>query len=185
MKETIEYKQTLEEYAEFVASLANNNNGTVFYNTGKDHASIVMSNIFYNSNDTIRMLSGNLKGDICGSDTYLLGLFSFLRKEKSKIQIMLEEFDKNVININIFNALKYYKRVYPSKVIIKKTNSIFIDDDNKEKVHFLVGDTSKYRIEYNTKNYLARCSFNNPKDSEYLINIFDDEFVKCEEIPFN
>lgn len=174
--------QTLVEYADYVANLANSNNGTVFYNTGKDHAAIVMSNIFYNSDDKIRMLSGNLKGDICGSDIYLSGLSSFLRKEETSIYIMLEEFDKNVININILNILKYYKRIKPSKIIVKKTDSVFIDDDNNEKVHFLVGDTSKYRIEYNTSNYLARCSFNNQSDSDYLIRIFDDEFAKSNEI---
>lgn len=166
----------LARYKEFVSELAANKDGKTFFNSGKDHASVVMSNIFKYSNNTIRMHSGNLNGDVCKDSDYISNLDNFLAHDNTKLYLSLDQYDDKKMNREIYTLLKFYQRNYTSKVIVKTTKGYFIDNDTRQKTHFIVGDDSMYRLEYNTSDYQARCSFSNEEDCKVLINLFDTLF---------
>lgn len=171
--EKIQNNIELKEYKIFVEGLISNKDNRVFYNNSKEHAAIVMSNIFKNSNSIVRINCGGLHGKISSNKEYLFELDNFLFRDKTKLFILLENDSK--IHEDVRAILSFYQKYFPDKISIKKSDAFFREIKNNNKVHFAVGDDS-YRIEYDVDKYLARCSFNNSQEASELATIFDGLF---------
>jgi len=64
------------------------------------------------------------------------------------------------------------------KLIFIKDDKFPIDKDSNEKVNYIVNDNNAYRYEYSDKDLeygsvSAIANFNNKKESDYLIKIFN------------
>lgn len=160
----------LLEYKKSIESLANKKDSMVFLNSGKEHAAIVMGNIFKHSKKNVRIFAGNMNGDVSNDSYYQKYLSSFL-KSGGSLKILLQEYDEDKCPdiFNLFNSVDFF---YPENVEIKLSNSS-VTDDNEKPVHFTIGDDSMYRLENDTTNYFASGSFNDPKNAKHLISLFD------------
>ena len=165
----------IEKYKRNIESLALNKESMVFLNSGKEHASIVMGNIFNSSKDIVRVFAGSFNGDVSGDSYYRNHLIKFL-ENGGKLKVLLEQYnDENPPAI--FSYLNSFDFFYPENVEVKISNTRLVSDsDNEKAVHFTTGDSSMYRIEYDTINYLAKGNFNDPLETNNLIEIFDEIF---------
>lgn len=173
------HKVNLEAYKKSIESLADSKDSMIFMNSGKEHAAIVMGNIFKHSKKDIRVFAGNLNGDVSNSPYYQKYLSKFL-DSGGKLKILLQEYDENNPPeiFNLFSSIDFF---YPENVEIKLSNTALVSDDTNNNIHFTVGDSSMYRIENDVDKYLAKGSFNSPEKANYLIEIFDDIFEKTED----
>lgn len=65
--------------------------------------------------------------------------------------------------------LKQYKNKISIKVIEKGK---IIKDDKGRTIYFCIVDSHMYRLEYNIKQKMAECNFNNIKECELLNELF-------------
>ncbi len=165
----------IEKYKIFIEDIIATNNGDTFYNSGAEHASLVMSKIFSSSNDIVRIHCGNLKGDVCGDKEYLNSLDNFLSKKNTQLHILMGINAQEEMNKSLKKTLKFFQDNYDNKLKIKITQKTF-SESSGNKVHFSTGDDKSFRLEYNTEEYMARCSFNNPKTNKNLAIAFDNLF---------
>jgi hypothetical protein len=170
----------LQQYKEAVRSLADTKDSHVFTNSGKDHAAIVLSNIFRTAKNQVRIFACNLNGDISSQDEYLRGLYFYIGRGGT-ISLLLEE--QPPVTSKAYDAIRQYSNLYPSKVSIKR-----LLPEQREKlktpnsVHFTVADDRMYRVETDTTNYLATCSFNDTDFSVTLRSLFDSFAERAEKI---
>ena len=90
--------------------------------------------------------------------------------------------DDNIENINKSNAYQLLKKAEEEN---KAVEFMTASSDFKKTlttstsiIHFTVFDDNKFRIETDTKNFLAFFSFNDEKNAKALSNVFDSEFNK-------
>ncbi|MBK6837540.1 MAG: hypothetical protein IPG90_04045 [Bacteroidetes bacterium] len=76
-------------YDEAIKTLADLKDSEIFDNSGPDHGTIVMSNIFRTATDHIRIFAGNLNGMV-SKDEYLKELENYLSKG-NKLSLILEK----------------------------------------------------------------------------------------------
>jgi hypothetical protein len=173
---------TLEDYRKAVEFLAKNRVDDLIFNSGNEHAQIIFQNIFKNCDGTIRLLAGNLQNEVTKSAPYLDALRYFLQRDGSKLEVMLDGFDRfnKHGDVDVFKVMYEYK----DKVAIKSTSTKFYvtkmtegGTEEKIPVHFCTGDTM-YRLEIDTLNRTARCNFNDSsfvKDLNTLFNKYAKE----------
>ena len=78
-----------KNYSELVEKLASNKDGLIFLNSGKEHASIVMSNIFKYSTKNVKIFAGDFNGSVCGDSNYQREFKKFVERS-GKVQIILQ-----------------------------------------------------------------------------------------------
>lgn len=168
---------TLEEYKKYILDTANNGTYSVFYNSSKEHASIVMGTIFKSSQNNVRIWAGKLNGEVSSDDYYISELKNFLERG-GKVKIILDE-SSNEINPKLKNILALYRFLNPESIEIKTTAvrvGLTSDDEAYKHVHFTVGDDRMYRLELFPDKYTAKGNFNDKKTSSDFIRVFDDVF---------
>ena len=146
-----------------------------FMNSSKDHAAIVMSTIFRESRNHIRIFAEDLAGPISSNDNYRNELLSFILRD-GKLDIILQK--KSQEEDSMVHLLLQIKG---GKVLNKYSNNININYTSEkcklgkfENVHFCIGDDSMYRIETDTKKFLAQCSLFDSTIAGVLINKFNN-----------
>ncbi|MDP1675922.1 MAG: hypothetical protein Q8L88_03575 [Bacteroidota bacterium] len=164
----------MEDYIGYIKNLAENKLPTIFYNSGPEHASIVMSNIFQNSKDMIRIFAGNFSGEVSQNERYIESLKSYLNR-KGKVHILLDEYTEDK-KPHLFDLLSTYSFFNPENIEIKKTNTHVVEEKTKKKIHFTTGDNCMFRLEEDTDKFLAKGSFNNLELTDKLIKYFDQIF---------
>jgi hypothetical protein len=178
---TNERSMDIHQYREKVEELAKTDSPIVFYNSSADHAAVVMQTIVKNAQKNIDILAGDLSSLNCQSENFIIPIVNFILSG-GKIRILLDEVKGNDLPKNeLFDALKAFQDLedYKEKVQIRKSlTSITIKgSDSSEKIHFTVSDSKAYRIENDTVNFTAKCCFNDPLQSQKLINTFDLVFL--------
>jgi hypothetical protein len=173
----------MNQYREYIKDLAKQGKSVVFYNSGPDHAALVMATIFATAKDTIRVFAGNFSGEISSKEEYRNGLENFLsRGGKIKVLLEKEKFESRTEEPKIFDILRFYSIINPKNVEVKKhSNKLFRAGEEKEKnqlheIHFTVADGKMYRVEDDTKSFTAFGNFNDAEASKNLSLIFDDIF---------
>jgi hypothetical protein len=165
-------------YKDYLKELAQNRKNVVFFNSSAEHASAVMSTIFQNSENLVKVFAGGLTGEVSSSPEYRKSLDNFLRRG-GRLQILLEEYNADCPPINI-DLLRFYKLKSTNQVVVKThPENYFIkrkDADEGGKIHFCVADSRMYRIETDTLNYLAEGNFNDEKTAKALDVLFDSVF---------
>lgn len=160
----------MKEYLDFVEGLVNRNEDKVFFNSGPIHASIVMSKIFQYANSEVKIFCGGFSGAVSNDPIYLTSLENFLKKDNTKLNILVEDYSTNK-NSKIYSLLKKYI----SKVKIFETTQRFVNNETKEPIHFTVADDKMIRIETNPSDFTAQVNFNST-DAKYISNLFDNIF---------
>ena len=158
-------------YSEAIKTLAETSDPEIFDNSGPDHATTVMSNIFRTSKNHVRIFAGDLGGNVSKGE-YLIELERYLDKG-NKLSIVLENRPKrgNGDQKTAFDIIEKYNKINPNKVFIG-----YLNQNSPYKnlgIHFTIGDERMYRLETDTNLYTARCSFNDPDFAFQLLEIFN------------
>ena len=171
----------MQGYKDYISDLAKNEKPVVFFNSGPDHAALVMENIFRYTDKKIKIFAGNLSGKVSNQDNYKAGIMD-LWERGGNFQILLQSHKLTELAEDppLFKLLRYFKSVRPESVEIKKDAIKVVDGDNE--IHFTTGDGKMYRIENNTDSYSATGNFNDPVTVEKLNNLFDSLFIKADSI---
>jgi hypothetical protein len=171
----------LKEYEAYLRSLAESKSPDIFTNSGLQHASILMAEMFRNTNSSVKMFCHGFKPQLITTKEYTKALYDYLDSDKS-IDILMET--DEYMNQEAYTTLAEYKKKNPGKPIKIK---LILPDDRKEIcntlgrefVNFSVFDDDKFRLEIEPEKYRAIGSFNNPKLTKMLIDMFDKAFNKA------
>ncbi|GAB6120993.1 hypothetical protein [Dysgonomonas termitidis] len=174
---------TIEKYKEAVKYFAEFRKKEVIHNLGDEHAGIIFTNLFEQSNGQLRIVAGSLTSRISQTDEYLSALKGFLSKKDTKLYIMLDSImdhsgNKNNSELDNFKSsrLSELLKGFQNKVeIILSSKRFYIKIDDKPKpIHFAVGDDSMYRLETDIKQRQAECCFNDSTFAKILSDSFDE-----------
>ena len=165
-------KEKILDYCDEIDTLVSKNIGISFKNTGNLHAAVVMSNIFLNSEKSIKIFAGCFNGEVSGVSIWKKSLeFSFENSLDLKVDVILEESPKD--DSIGFKTIKQLQNLHPERVTVSLLNSNSGIFKSKRSFHFTVGDDRMYRFETDTKQFQAVCNFDDPETSKKLINYFD------------
>jgi hypothetical protein len=173
----LEMEQT---YRDYISRLATKRTNEVFLNSSAAHASIVLSNIFQQSENCVKMFAGNLKGEVSNNPQYIDSIVKFLRRN-GKLQILLEEYDTNNPP-EILERIRFYKN---KNLVSIKTHPYELTISSGQKIHFSVGDNKMYRLETDVDKYLAEGNFGDASTAKFLSDKFDEIFNKNESQEIN
>lgn len=170
----------MTEYNEYIRELADELKNVVFYNSGPEHAALVMGTIFSKSNEIVKLYAGSFSGDVSAKEYYTKALEGFLNRG-GKLQILLqkEKLEKKIKEKGeptVFDLLKYYSIINPGSISIKIHPFQIIKENGGREIHFTVGDNRMYRLEDDVDNFTAVGNFNDPNESKELAAIFDKIF---------
>lgn len=155
------------KYENYIEGLAINEKNHLFFNSGKDHAIIVLSQIFSQAKNYVKLYSGNLNGGISSSDKYIKAVSGFLNRG-GKLEILLEQFDSAKEPV-IFELLKG-----SNNVSVKSHSCTLSSSSNQFKsIHFCIADGRMYRLENDTEKFTAQGNFNDKNVVQELESIFD------------
>jgi len=166
------------KYKNAIQDLANNRSKLSFNNSGPIHASIVISNIFKHSNDIVRIYANNMNGEISNHGDYLSELDSFLQSNK-RLWLILDKYplQKSEAYNKIFTASQKSNKIQIRRSTADMTREIAYNFT--QETHFITGDDTMFRIEYDNHMHQALCSFNNVKKTKKIIRTFDKFFDSC------
>jgi hypothetical protein len=160
--------QDIGSYKLAIENLANKRESFNFTNSGAEHACVVMSNIFRTADTNVYLFAKNLNGMVSKGD-YLTQLDNYLKKDNSKIDILLEENPSE--NSQAIEVLKKSKN---QNIKISIANKELLSSRSKDKIyHFTIADNRMFRFETDTENYTAVCDFNDPTSFKVLKNLFE------------
>ncbi|MDR3245655.1 MAG: hypothetical protein LBT50_04410 [Prevotellaceae bacterium] len=178
---------SLESYRKAVEFLAKNKVDDLIFNSGDEHAAIIFSNIFSNSDYQVKIFAGNLQNAVTEKPEYISSIAGLLYRG-ARLEILLDNFDDSVKkDSDLFKKLHYYEK----RVSIKCTNTRFyatrVTDDGhvKDHVHFCTGDSGMYRLETDTEKRSARCNFNDSPFVEFLNGLFDETFKTAQTVEWD
>lgn len=140
-----------------------------FNNKGKDHAILVMSEIFAKSHKRIKIFAGNFDGSVSNNALYTSKLQEFLGKAPdTSIEVVFEQTPNP--NSKALLLLKEKKNRCPNQVSlklalpeqIKKFQKYIVNETNM--IHFTIGDNeknifNKYRCETDVRKFVAILNF--------------------------
>lgn len=168
----------LEAYRRAIANLARKGTDHIFFNSGDDHARIVFENIFLNANDEIYIVANELLNEeVSNSPSYLDALGVFLNKKKSKLHVMVSNYDpEKAGQSKFFDLIRKHKdkvelyQMGGKSLYCKET----VDGvEKKEKVHFCVADGRMVRYEYDVEHRRAQCNFKAIDTAKVLVKVFN------------
>jgi hypothetical protein len=167
-------KAVLNLYLQKIEYLALNQVNENFFNSGSNHALIVLNTIVRYAKNHIKVFAGNLCTDISNDKEYIDNLRTFFMNG-GKMQVLLCDFnnDNNLSNKNISAVFKDFSK----NVTLKKTKNVVIMPSEKNPIHFTVADSKMYRFETDTVNKIARGNFNDTRNSKILETVFDKLFT--------
>lgn len=176
----------MNNYKDFVSILARDHVDKLFLNSDKEHALVVLVEIFKNAHNTLRIFAGSLCKEVANSPEYVEALSDFIERGGT-VRILLNNYDEKLaINSNLFKRLAYYTsegrdilvRQNPAKPYLK-------NDPAKKEIHFTVADEVAYRIETDITLRTAECNFNNPAMAKGIVLFFDNLFLQDASVEIN
>lgn len=201
MKEnTLNAAQTMSEhpatnseewYYKFVTECAKARRDVKIPNGKAEHARFLISVFFEHASKHIRLFSGSLKqaiekdGDV--TEIYrwpnlISSVICFLQKPNTHLDIIVaSKIDGGIDNHPLLNAIYNMGEDYRNKVDVRELNARGITPWLSP--HFLVADSTGYRIEVDDKNVKAFANFNEEKVASRLEKAFDKLKLRGKEIP--
>jgi hypothetical protein len=161
----------MENYSSYVEALAREGKDQAFFNSGPNHAAIVMSRMFKYSNNLIRIYCGGFNGAVSNDEEYLSQLQGFLERG-GRLHLLVEKDNSNNEMSKIYKVLRRYK----NQVDVQYTPLRFVNEETRKPIHFSTGDKKMIRVETGTDDYTAQVNFGSEKDAEYFISAFDKIF---------
>jgi hypothetical protein len=172
-EELNECQKELIEYQEIISKKANEDSSDTFPNAGKFHAALVMAEMFKKTQNSIRMLVGNLNGEVSNQEIYQEKLNELLKIKSVKFDIIfLDEPNKDSKALKLLNDAKAKGHQINFWKASKEIADSIIQK-GKFLIHFSVFDDKMYRFEKDINNYAAWCNFNDQVIAGKLIKLFD------------
>lgn len=169
-----DYLESLDEYYHSLCFLSQNKFSLEFNNKDENHGAIVMSLLFKNAEDKIRIFAGDFGGKICDNDFYINSLKDAIDRG-IKVEVVFEENPNQ--SSRCFSLLKEKSQKNSSKITMKQLNENYkrelFSKFNGSLLHFTVVDNNKFRYETDKKTYKAYCNFDDKNNSEILISNFE------------
>lgn len=170
----------MEEYLNYVKSLADNTVDKIFMNNDGENMVIVVSEMLAHAHDEFRIFAGCLLDDYSNSDTYVQAVSDYIEKGGA-LRVLLNKYDESKIQYSpLFTRLAYYKS-YGKDIVVKSTQDkpYIIIKSVKKFVHFAIGDRVSYRLETDPDKRTAICNMNAPivasKYADFFDGIFEDD----------
>lgn len=180
---------SIEEYRKAVRSCAINKTDYLFHNEGAEHARIILSNIFMNAYQHVRMASNSLTNtEIVGSDEYRNALMAFLNRKDTYLEIMLTNIpseEQATKEGSIFAMLYYHPAYKEGRIKIKDAKGKSFKANSHQRINFCTGDTMMYRIETDINKWMAVANFNDFSKTKILSEKFDSVFSQLAELQLN
>lgn len=145
----------LNDYQNYIDNLSSTKSSEIFLNSSREHAVIIMSNIFKTAKDEVLILAGDLFGGISNQKLYWVELIKFLNRG-GKLNILLTKFENNKIPDLFF---RIDQDEYADQVKVGILDKPVLDNQGNE-IHFTVGDKRSFRFEHDINKFLAYGSFN-------------------------
>lgn len=181
MANEISTRVTIDDYRQFVASLAHGDNGNginrTFLNSDEEKALVVLVELFKTAKQTVRIFAANLCNHVGSKDEYVEALSDFI-ETGGEVRILLNNYQEDqLLQSKLFKRLAYYQST-KGKVFVKQTTvkPYYKGDENKTEVHFTIADNKGFRIETDVEKRTARCNFNNPEEAAPTAEFFDGVF---------
>lgn len=170
----------LQEYSLFLKDLAKSQSSDIFLNKGIEHASILMSVLFERANNCVRIYCNGFGETLICENPYWDALIKYLEKDVNNTLSVLVETNEH-INEKPLLTLKEHIQMRANntiqvKLLSEEGRAIINERFGKDHCNFAIFDTNKYRFEYDPEKYKAFGSFNQPKNCDILIDIFDRAF---------
>lgn len=179
----------ISEYKKIVQQCAQTPIDYLLHNEGAEHAVVILSNIFMNAHDRIRMASNRLVNkEIVGQKEYREALVTFLNRPNSHLDIMLTYVPskhETIASSSLFYMLYYHPAYNEGRIIIRDGQGKSFVDKDYHHINFCTGDDSMYRIETDIERWKAEANFNDPSKTGMLVNKFDDVFQTLPEFRLN
>ena len=169
---------TLEEYRERVEALARARQGEPVFNGSVEHAAVIVENMFFHSNERVRILTGKLNPRAYGPDKVMEEVKLFLAEPKHKLEILIEEADKVSLVVNPFYAFVSKFENCQIRVVSNEVQSAY-------DFHFLVMDNDSYRFEADKGDCQAVAAFGDAKGAKNLGRIFDALWKEPSSTPYS
>lgn len=170
--EKIDLYIELRAYKKAVKKMADEQVNFTIANSSKEHATVIMCNIFRTANDYIKIFAEDLHGSV-STNEYISELRNFIaRSEVSTLDVIIEAKPQNASNA--IRAICNLRREYPKRVKIdyaNDSNSLLADEERK--IHFTFADDRMFRKEIDVKHFIAIADFNNPNEVKILKSKFE------------
>ncbi len=164
-----------ESYKEVVGEKAKNKDKEIVSNGSVAHAQVVIENLFLHAKKQINIFSGQL-ANVYESDAILANVGEFLKKNNSKLKILLQDTEKGGKKIRENAFIKLCKEFPKGKCEIK----IATEYDKKRKNHFITVDSRAYRFEPNKKEKKAIACFNDKDFTGRIDEVFKKIFSRAD-----
>lgn len=182
----------LEQYRIAVESYAARNVDYLFHNEGNEHALIILTNIFANAKDHIRIAANRLYNDeVVNTEAYVNAIKAFLDKGDTRLSVIITkrpEVDevrsqsiKNTLYWMLFNHTAYDQK----RVVIKDGDGKSFYDSKDQRINFCTGDGMMYRLEDDIERRKAVANFGDPAATGKLESMFDSVFEGLKEVHLN
>lgn len=166
-------------YEESVYHLAEEQSSNIIFNEGDDHAIVIFSNIFRKAKNHVNLYAKNIfavDNVVTQSQQYINELTSFLNKNNTHLNILLNEYNEDTDNNALRDAIRPYFNNEQRRIQFKVNPSQFVKMGDKY-VHICIADSKLYRVEYDIKRRKAICCFNGEEEvTEALGQAFNEIF---------
>lgn len=173
----------MDQYRMAVKDYAFRNVPYLFHNQGDEHALIILTNLFINAKEHIRIAANKLYNDeVVNTKDYIDSMRTFLDRKDTKLSILItrkptiDEIQscpkENTFYWMLFNHPAYYQ----GRVEIKEGNGKSFHDEKGNQINFCTGDQQMYRLENAIVERKAIANFGDPEMTGKLIETFDNIF---------
>ncbi len=160
----------LLEYQQRIDQKARENSSELISNGTIEHARILIASIFSVANKKIEIFTGFLNPIIYNDKKIIDSAFNFLKKQNTKIEVVVQENDHSLGLNEFVNEAKNNKQF-----VLKEANEI----DKNEQYHFIVADSKSFRYEPDKAKNIGIGCFNKPAFAEKLNNRFQEIFKQA------
>lgn len=167
------------DYKEYIESLAAGSEPVEFYNSGPEHAAIVLSTIFKTAKQYVKVYCANMLSEaVSNSEDYrnaldeFLSRFTAVENQRPRLQIIFS----NPIE-DAFRGAPIYKILckHRNKVEIRRMQEGVGGIKYKGiPAHFTCADNRMYRLETDIVNKKAFGNFNDPEGAMVIKTVFDN-----------
>ncbi|MCL2282752.1 MAG: hypothetical protein FWC26_05485 [Fibromonadales bacterium] len=163
---------SIELYKEKIQELAEKRIDEMFFNVNAEHAMIVVTELMKNAENYVYVVGKNMDPTVTDNKEYLEAVEFFLKKENSKMKILLTNYDKEKFeNSKIGKLLAKYMAEH-KEIEIRHTEGKQIRREGGIPINFTVSDGRAYRFERDVNNHIAFGNFNDEKTATSLAKKF-------------
>lgn len=173
----------MEQYRMAVKEYASKNIDYLFHNQGDEHALIILTNLFMNAKNHVRIAANKLYNDeVVNTKDYIDSMRSFLDRNDTKLSILItrkpsKDEIKNSPKENTFYWMLFNHPAYSQgRVEIKEGKGKSFYDKDGQQINFCTGDDKMYRLENAIVERKAIANFGDSEMTGKLIETFDRVF---------